>query len=1164
MIVTTFVTAFIMGVIVTLLVEYCLIRRKLLQLRKVETSRIKQTEKHKLPEVLLKYVKDHVAMGGIGDEAKKKKEEVETCLFLNCLFQFLFRELKDTKEIRRWVVKKMNVEFEDLLKTTAGKLFDQIQVQEFNLGEAFPVIKSVVVRNVDVQKDAIEVLDLAVDIDYSGGFQMAVKVDMVFGSWAYLSVKITKLKGTARLQLSRQPYTHWSFAFYEEPQMEFDVDSSFNGRPIPQITSLIVNQIRRTIRKKHMLPNYKMRFKPFFIKPVEPRPLKDVYISGHKLGVGTLEVCVVECSRLLEEQPFSESYLYCTVSVDKNRWTEMRKGFWITLDLEIHVVSAQPIGITFREDLTYNSDRKVVIVGTVVEDSPAFIADVRQGDVVAAIQDVKVISTKQAARLIRSSGERFIMRVERSKAIHSSFSKLQEDIVTLKEIDQDNPNEADTATTVPEETEDYVNISHKPDDKITKPADSTLKQVTETAKLSEKSLPKKGLFLLSTGKRMIFGRQKDVLKESENVLEDVKLRSSSPSPIPEVRSRNTRGDDIRIKPRESQSATSSPKKIISSDLDSIELSHSAKSSPQKRSVNGFEKHRTHSDTNLNNKVPEDLQTDNLSLGGEYESSPDNVDAPFVDQRTTSEVKFSKNPVWRESFKFEVSEEENYVNICLWCKVPPKLDKNERAAKPEVRIPIGYVSLPVADIALSCVLTIQGDVQQTLHLIPSDAKAGARRRFPKYAGKSGFEQDLCYGDITLVFQHTPSKISAKDRTFLVSQSDNIARPLSSEVSLNGPSVVSRPQKESLENKHKFVAKQFQSVTFCHFCGKKIWMKGAYQCSVCDMICHKKCVEKCQLQTVCTQDGVKLRARPSERWHIPIRNTEPERQLGDKDDLDRTGGIFSKFRRDASLPKLSVSTVKYQKTEVRGITPTRSPQPSPSPSPLPSPTESPVVGRKKFGPIPNEQQAEAEIRLLLSPNLTNVDEKCDSADEYGSDTENQNLQNYLQIARKRHKPGTPGQSLDDTIVMKAKEKGRELFTDLSLPDRKKKLDDMVTKLQQEIDKESEHKADLLRMEAEATERAHKKALGIQVEKSEEKMEALMMMIVHYCAGLQHCLDQEEEERRKTENSSQNSISFQSQNSTTSVMENSIPVEDQFGYSQQTTADAEDDEFQFDIDT
>ena len=39
--------------------------------------------------------------------------------------------------------------------------------------------------------------------------------DMMFGKSAYLSVKVTKMAGRARLCLTRLPYTHWSFAFVE-------------------------------------------------------------------------------------------------------------------------------------------------------------------------------------------------------------------------------------------------------------------------------------------------------------------------------------------------------------------------------------------------------------------------------------------------------------------------------------------------------------------------------------------------------------------------------------------------------------------------------------------------------------------------------------------------------------------------------------------------------------------------------------------------------------------------------------------------------------------------------------------------------------------------------------------------------------------------------------
>lgn len=61
----------------------------------------------------------------------------------------------------------------------------------------------------------LEEVTLLVDLTYNGGFQLAIDLDMVFGKSAYLSVKVTKLSGLARLQFSRNPYTHWSFSFVD-------------------------------------------------------------------------------------------------------------------------------------------------------------------------------------------------------------------------------------------------------------------------------------------------------------------------------------------------------------------------------------------------------------------------------------------------------------------------------------------------------------------------------------------------------------------------------------------------------------------------------------------------------------------------------------------------------------------------------------------------------------------------------------------------------------------------------------------------------------------------------------------------------------------------------------------------------------------------------------
>ena len=56
-------------------------------------------------------------------------------------------------------------------------------------------------------------LAVVLDITYGGGFQLAVDVDLVFGRSAFLSVRLTKLIGSARLHFTRNPYTHWTFTF---------------------------------------------------------------------------------------------------------------------------------------------------------------------------------------------------------------------------------------------------------------------------------------------------------------------------------------------------------------------------------------------------------------------------------------------------------------------------------------------------------------------------------------------------------------------------------------------------------------------------------------------------------------------------------------------------------------------------------------------------------------------------------------------------------------------------------------------------------------------------------------------------------------------------------------------------------------------------------------
>lgn len=87
---------------------------------------------------------------------------------------------------------------------------------------------------------------------------------------------------------------------------------------------MLVAQIRKSVRKKHTLPAYKLRYQPFFTMPstaqgqAMPAP-KDICVSGQRLNVGQLYVYVLNCTRLIQLSA-DGACVYCTVSVGNYTW----------------------------------------------------------------------------------------------------------------------------------------------------------------------------------------------------------------------------------------------------------------------------------------------------------------------------------------------------------------------------------------------------------------------------------------------------------------------------------------------------------------------------------------------------------------------------------------------------------------------------------------------------------------------------------------------------------------------------------------------------------------------------------------------------------------------------------------------------------------------------
>lgn len=215
-----------------------------------------------------------------------------------------------------------------------------------------------------------------------------------------------QVSGLARLQFTRVPYTHWSLCFLGDPVIELDIETQFQGRQMQSnVTSLISNQIRKAIRRKHTMPNYKLRYKPFFYKVIDD----DADLSEVQLD-GLLDINLVELSRL--SYPPHVSYAFCTITLAPLAWVTARqhddKSTVCVLDIEIHKAKNQQIGIVFKQL------EQAVMVDAVIPNTPAMKAQLRKGDMLVSIEGKKIASMSSIAKIVKGLNRPvFVLRIER-------------------------------------------------------------------------------------------------------------------------------------------------------------------------------------------------------------------------------------------------------------------------------------------------------------------------------------------------------------------------------------------------------------------------------------------------------------------------------------------------------------------------------------------------------------------------------------------------------------------------------------------------------------------------------------------------------------------------------------------------------------------------------
>uniref|UniRef100_A0A1Y1LX68 Phorbol-ester/DAG-type domain-containing protein n=1 Tax=Photinus pyralis TaxID=7054 RepID=A0A1Y1LX68_PHOPY len=308
--------------------------------------------------------------------------------------------------------------------------------------------------------------------------------------------------------------------------------------------------------------------------------------------------------------------------------------------------------------------------------------------------------------------------------------------------------------------------------------------------------------------------------------------------------------------------------------------------------------------------------------------------------------------------------------------------------------------------------------------------------------SGFEHVFCYGDALLSFMWSHDEHSEIRRT-----------PLTNNHIKEGDGVV----------KHDFVRTQFHRTTHCDFCSKKIWLKDAVQCKNCNLCCHKKCLMKCQLNMPCIHiEKLDQKLENSDALHPEITMTE----VNDKDDIipqysNETKQHINALKRVNSANNLAIPGSHFTQSQSRSL----------PPSPQHTPRKLSLVVSNPFSGCPMmldeiQQQPNEATEIILRA--------VDQILQYPS---------------------------DESLMDVAKETGTQLYINMEHETKVEKINLMVTELKRTLDDITIDHMSLSKKLSSTETEVEKAKLAFLIGQADAKIQALSVLMLHYCSGLQH---------------------------------------------------------------
>ncbi|KRY60235.1 PDZ domain-containing protein 8, partial [Trichinella britovi] len=996
---------------------------------------------------------------GLSENLKKK----ETCTSLNILLQFLFQELKDSKRLRRWILKKLRLEFNDLLSQFAvSKVLRDIRIVRLDIGSQFPLIKSAHVGHVQLSEneDYFEDVEIVLDVDYFGGFDISLNFVTIIDSDACLSVKIPRISGELRIRFSKKPFTHWSFAFTEEPRINFDIDSKLLKRSLPQVVPLIITQFRRMLRKKHVLPAYRIRFTPFFENP-RHRPFpphRDLFFIR---PTGCLCMSSIKCVGLnVLNAPLGHTQIIVQFNVGNklaSMSAEENLPFALVVKLK-KLMAEETAGLTLRRITCVKKNCREVTVVDVQRMSPAARCDLHVGDVILSINGISVHSERQAMKLLSDGSLEYDLLVERTldSSDHQRTVSVQQNRHTGGSL-------IDNGRSCPRM---MMTVGHHCQDE-----ENSIRRSRSCFELST-SEEENSSSAASTGD---FCRIEINNKTNGNADESADWNKAEATSSPRKRCWSYPG----MMDSEMQFRTSDD------DFEVLNIDDEILNADCVETADKL----TNSTGEASAKMPTLNKTATCNGGNNqefYEKTVSGISLASVSYQTDVMMMMMMDFVLHDPVVIPLTEHWSYLTISLYT-VSSSQDSCSIS-----RSPLAYVPVFLPEVLYECSLT-----ESRIHLEKFALKSAADVKLPaelkSLSRHQGFDAQLCFGAMTLIFQWYPTKSCetvlsefGMDANKQASLAQEFVEPCAKDQSSS-----------TREDDHQWVSKSFQEYPFCCVCSKKIWLKSALQCAVCLAAIHKKCLSKAYLLGGCgqvleatakdsvvdsydatvTEEGTDAAAYVDE----PLVDEKPPVITAP---LSRTGitraSVQSAVSKRLANIKLNRASLRFNRAPV-----------------------------KNSSDKSQQRSTDGQLEMKLLTGDADLEEESASNDEYNNllnslasgdcDDPNDSVTSSILY--------TPCGTYNEHVIRAAKLTGKNLFSDIPLEERKAKINQQIDKLQMEINAVSNLRLQFLQQQKKLS--APDEKLEKKLNKLDETLQGLAVLMLHYCAGLQNCQENETEE-------------------------------------------------------